>query len=216
MPSDRGDDGRDRAGRGAEQQRAPRAPRDLREDVAALVGRAEEMVQRRCCRASRSEKSVALLALDEQRREQAEQDHPGEDEEPDARPSGSRAAARASPGRAAAGAVARRPASAPTGSSRRSGVQPATSASAPHAWIEDEVEDVHDEVRDDRAEREDEQQRLRQRVVVAERRLLQRVAGARIAEDELDEDDAADRRRELRARSRSAAAGSRSAPRSAS
>ena len=66
-----------------------------------------------------------------------------------------------------------------------------------HPRIEDEVEQVHDEVRDDRAEREDEQERLRQRVVVAERGLLQRVAGTGIAEDELDEDDAADRGREL-------------------
>ena len=40
--------------------------------------------------------------------------------------------------------------------------------------------------------------RLRERVVVAEHRLLQRVAGARVAEDVLDEDEAADRARELR------------------
>src|SRR5205823_3962570 len=68
----------------------------------------------------------------------------------------------------------------------------------PYSRIEDEVEQVHDEVRDDRTEREHEQQRLRQRVVVAERRLLERVPGTGIAEDELDEDHAADRGRELR------------------
>ena len=50
----------------------------------------------------------------------------------------------------------------------------------------------------DHAEREDEQQRLRQRVVVAERRLLQRQARARVAEDVLDEHEPADRAGELR------------------
>ena len=43
---------------------------------------------------------------------------------------------------------------------------------------------------------------LRQRVVAAERRLLQREAGARIAEDELDEDEAADGGRRTAPRSR--------------
>ena len=64
------------------------------------------------------------------------------------------------------------------------------------------LSEVDEEVRHDRADGEDEQQRLRQRQVVAERSLLQRVAGAGVAEDELDEDDAADRGRELRRRSR--------------
>ena len=67
-----------------------------------------------------------------------------------------------------------------------------------HARVEDEVEQVHDEVRDDHADREHQQQALRERVVAAERRLLQREAGARVAEDELDEDEAADGGRELR------------------
>ena len=68
---------------------------------------------------------------------------------------------------------------------------------APHARVEDDVEDVHDEVRDEDADGEEEQQRLRQRVVGAERRLLERQAGAGIAEDVLDEDQAADGRAEL-------------------
>ncbi len=41
------------------------------------------------------------------------------------------------------------------------------------------LSEVHDEVRRDHAEREDEQQRLRQRVVVAERGLLQRESAHR-------------------------------------
>ena len=45
---------------------------------------------------------------------------------------------------------------------------------------------------------EHQQQPLRERVVAAERGLLQREARARVAEDELDEDEAADGGRELR------------------
>src|SRR5439155_15638349 len=71
----------------------------------------------------------------------------------------------------------------------------------PDPRVEDEVEDVHHEVRDDHAQREHEQQRLRQGIVRAERRLLERQAGAGIAEDELDEDEAAHGGRELRCES---------------
>ena len=66
-----------------------------------------------------------------------------------------------------------------------------------HARVEDDVEDVHDEVGDEDADGEEQQQRLRQRVVGAERRLLERQAGAGVAEDELDEDQPADGRSEL-------------------
>ena len=58
------------------------------------------------------------------------------------------------------------------------------------ARVEDEVEDVHEQVRHDHADGEHDEQRLRERVVVAEHRLLQRQAGARVAEDVLDEDEA--------------------------
>src|SRR3954452_17454810 len=75
-----------------------------------------------------------------------------------------------------------------------------TSARA-QSRVEDEVEDVHDQVRADHADREDDEERLRERVVVAEHRLLERVAGARIAEDVLDEDEAADGAREQRGES---------------
>src|SRR4029079_17290937 len=57
----------------------------------------------------------------------------------------------------------------------------------PHARVRDEVEHVHDEVRRDHAEREHEQQRLRQRVVVPESRLLERQPRTGVREDELDE-----------------------------
>src|SRR5579862_6922130 len=66
-----------------------------------------------------------------------------------------------------------------------------------HARVEDEVQEIGEEHRDDRADGEDEQERLRERVVVSERCLLQRVSGAGIAEDELHEDHAADGGREL-------------------
>src|SRR5436189_1667668 len=56
--------------------------------------------------------------------------------------------------------------------------------------VEDEVEDVHDEVGEDHADREDDEERLREGVVVSEHGLLQGVAGARVAEDVLDEDEA--------------------------
>ena len=45
-------------------------------------------------------------------------------------------------------------------------------------------------------EREDEQERLHERVVVAERRLLDREPDAGVAEDDLDEDEPADGARE--------------------
>src|SRR5207248_3894388 len=66
------------------------------------------------------------------------------------------------------------------------------------ARVEDEVEDVHDQVGDDHADREHDEDRLRERVVVAQHRGLQRVAGAGVAEDVLDEHEAADRAREQR------------------
>src|SRR6266542_164882 len=64
--------------------------------------------------------------------------------------------------------------------------------------VEEEVEKVHDQVRDDHADGENDEDRLGERVVVAEHRLLERVAGAGIAEDVLDEDESSDRAREQR------------------
>ena len=68
----------------------------------------------------------------------------------------------------------------------------------PDPRVEDDVDAVHDEVGEEDGEREHEQQRLHERVVVAERRLLDREPDARIAEDDLDEDEAADGAREER------------------
>src|SRR5262249_8775140 len=67
-----------------------------------------------------------------------------------------------------------------------------------HARVEDEVQDVHDEVGRDHAQREHEQEALRERVVGTQRGSLQGVARAGVAEDELDEDEASHGRRELR------------------
>ena len=96
---------------------------------------------------------------------------------------------------ARAGAAPRR------GQIERDRVESASSAGA-QARVEDEVEDVHDQVRDDHADGEHDEQRLRERIVVAEHRLLERVAGARVAEDVLDEDEPADGAREQRRRTR--------------
>ena len=61
-PERRREHGRDRAGGDAEQQRPPRAPDDLREDVLPWSVVPKRWCSDGCCRASSSEKSVALLA----------------------------------------------------------------------------------------------------------------------------------------------------------
>src|SRR5215204_7257799 len=83
-------------------------------------------------------------------------------------------------------------ASAGSPSGKESSVGAIPTSGGPDPWIEDDVEDVHDEVRGEHADREEEEQGLRQRVVRAERRLLKRQPGAWIAEHVLDEDQAAD------------------------
>ena len=195
----------------AEDQRAARAEDDLREDVAALVGRAEEVVPRRRL-LRRGEVEAGRVVDGDPRRDHRDDDHEGEERQAEARlrvgeeqgePAGDAVMLPAARRRRAGAPAARWQAGA------------ATSA-GPHPRVEDEVEQVHDEVRGDHAEREDEQQALGQRVVVAEHRLLQRQARAGVAEDELDEDDAADGAVRTARRSRSAAAGSRCGRRSGS
>src|SRR4051812_6741783 len=61
-----------------------------------------------------------------------------------------------------------------------------------HARVENDVETVHREVREQHEPGDEEQESLRERVVVAERRLLQREPDTRVAEDVLDDDEAAD------------------------
>src|SRR3954464_13013282 len=68
----------------------------------------------------------------------------------------------------------------------------------PQPWVEDEVEHVHDQVREDHAHGQHDEERLGERIVVAEHRLLERVAGTGVAEDVLDEDESADGAREQR------------------
>src|SRR6186997_1459824 len=65
------------------------------------------------------------------------------------------------------------------------------SLARPQPRVEDEVEEVHDQVGEDHADGENDQDSLGERVVVPEHGLLEREADARIAEDELDEDEPA-------------------------
>jgi len=65
----RGQDRGNQAGGGSEQQRAPRAPGDLREDVRALVARAEHVVQRRALARIEQRELGRLARGHEQRRE---------------------------------------------------------------------------------------------------------------------------------------------------
>ena len=102
--------------------------------------------------------------------------------------------------RAHSGARSRRARS--VGQRKRDRVDDGHDLARAHARVEDDVEEVHDQVRGEDADGEDEQQRLRERIVGAERGLLEGQADARIAEDELDEDEAADGGAELRRRSR--------------
>jgi hypothetical protein len=65
----RREDRRDRAGGGADEERAPRPPRDLREDVGSLVGRAEQVMERRMLARVEERELGRLARRDEQRRE---------------------------------------------------------------------------------------------------------------------------------------------------
>ena len=165
-----------------EEERGARAPDDLREDVGALIGRAEEVVpatgaawrraaSRRSGRASRSaarRPRPATIAVSTIRPKRdfgfasSSRSHSGIAEQP--APARARAAAGRRAGRTLALGAARRAA---TG-----WICDTVRLARPHARVEDEVQDVHDEVRDDHAHREDQQQALRERVVAAERGLL--------------------------------------------
>ena len=189
---DRGDGGGEHTGCRAEQQRAPGAEHDLREDVAALVGRPEQVVPRRRL-PGREDVEVVRVRDGDERRDQRD-DHDERDH-----------------GEAGARLRVLQQERDPTGK-----VQPSPThalgrrceqvegrvelrhQARPQPRVEDEVEHVHDQVRDDHADGEHDEERLRERVVVAEHGLLQREAGAGVAEDELDEDEAADRAREQR------------------
>ena len=158
-------------GRGeAEDERPTRAEDDLGEDVASLVGRAEEVIPRR--RLPRGEHVEVGRVLDrDQRRDQSDDEDEGDEQQAEARlrvrqedleptrqvqPS----AARASVGRQRQ-----------RGGLGDGGLELGHLLGA-HARIEGEVGEVHDEVGGDDAEREHEQEPLGQRVVVAERCLL--------------------------------------------
>jgi hypothetical protein len=80
----RGDDGREDAGRDAEEQRPAGAHDDLREDVAALVGRPEQMVPRRRLACGEDVEIVWVLDGD-QRRDQCDEHHEADHRESGAR-----------------------------------------------------------------------------------------------------------------------------------
>ena len=153
------------------------SPHDLREDVVALVGRAEPVVPAR--REARERDDLVRRVLREHRREQRARTIPPKTTMPKhdfgfvrrrRTHSGERSRLRGASGSGnAIGSMATVSSRARAGRGRR--------------------RHVHDEVRDEDADGEHEQQRLRQRIVGAERGLLQRQPDARVAEHELDEDE---------------------------
>ena len=140
-------------GRRAEEERRARAVDDLREDVVALVGRAEEVVPAKAPAARRAARRLRVVRR-EQRREDRHEDHPARTMIPKrdfgfASSRRSHAGSRASAAAAATGAPrGRRPGGASRGDRLSCGRAP---SARPHARVEDEVEDVHDEVGDDHA-----------------------------------------------------------------
>ena len=155
----------------AEDQRAAGAEHDLREDVAALVGRAEQVVPRRRLMGGED----VEVGRDARPRSTARSAAMTTTKPTIARPIRDfrlRAGARAT--RAVRPAVHVAAAATRAGCRAASSWARAATSARPQPRVEDEVEDVHDQVGGDHAERENEQQPLRERVVVPEHRLLQR------------------------------------------